>query len=95
MDESVPVIVDHLTDTEMASWTGGMDSLAKWLLSDFMDGRFGQAPPDRPRFTLFDMFGDEPKLRFPLIEKAAEKLADRNIMTRSDWDAATRSALHK
>lgn len=41
------------------------------------------------------MFGDEPKLRFPLIEKAAEKLADRNIMTRSDWDAATRSALHK
>lgn len=75
MDESVPVIVDHLTDTEMASWTGGMDSLAKWLLSDFMDGRFGQAPPDRPRFTLFDMFGDEPKLRFPLIEKAAEKLA--------------------
>jgi SPP1 gp7 family putative phage head morphogenesis protein len=96
MNESVPVIVDHLTDTEMASWTGGMDSLAKqlpkWLLSDFMEGRFGQSPPERPRFTLFDMFGDEPKLRFPLIEKAAEKLADRNIMTRSDWDAAERSA---
>lgn len=96
MNESVPVIVDHLTDTEMASWTGGMDSLSKqlpkWLLSDFMEGRFGQSPPERPRLTLFDMFGDEPKLRFPLIEKAAEKLADRNIMTRSDWDAAERSA---
>jgi len=96
MNDSVPVIVDHLTDTEMASWTGGMDTLAKqlpkWLLGDFINGRFGQSPPDRPRFSLFDMFGDEPKLRFPLIEKAAEKLADRNIMTRSDWDAATRSA---
>lgn len=93
---ATPVIVDHLTDTEMASWTGGMDSVAKqlptWLKTDFAEGRYGSDPPSRPRFRLLDTFDDSPQMRFPLLEQAAERLSERNIMTRQQWDAAEKSA---
>lgn len=94
-----PLAVDHLADTEVAGWIGGMDSLAQqfppWLWDEFTTGvRSMIAPPPPPpeMFRLLGMFDDAPRLRLPLIEQAAERLSQRNVLTRSQWDATTEDA---
>ena len=75
-----------------------MDSLSKqfpdWLWDEFITGvRSIMAPPPPPdSFRLLGMFDNEPRLRFPLIEKAAERLSQRNVLTRKQWDATTDAA---
>ena len=92
-------MVDHLTDAYLASWVSGMDYLAKlfppWLVKEFKTGIRGKPPkkppgPPWPRFTFYEE--DDRDLRFPLIEEAAKRLADRQIMTRAQWEAADRTA---
>lgn len=92
-------MMDHLTDAYLASWVTGMDYLAKlfppWLAEEFRTGIRGKPPkkppgPPWPRFTFYEE--DDRDLRFPLIEEAAKRLADRQIMTRSQWEAAALAA---
>lgn len=91
-----PLMIDHLTDTDMAGFVTGMNDLSKqfpaWLWREFTTGiRTFQTPPPLPPnyFRLMDMFDPEPRLRFPLIEKAAERLSQRNVLTRDQWEAAS------
>jgi hypothetical protein len=92
-DKCTPVLVDHLADTNLASWIGGIDQVAKhfppWLWDHFTQELWGKRKEDPPTLKLFPMFAeDEPKLRLPIIERAATNLFKRNVMTRPQWDAA-------
>ncbi len=98
-DRVSPLLVDHLADTETAGWVGGMDTLSKqfpdWLWEEFQTGvRSIIAPPPQPpeAFRLLGMFDEEPRLRLPLIEQAAARLSQRNVLTREQWDATTEEA---
>jgi hypothetical protein len=98
-DRVNPLIIEHATDSELAGFVGGMDALSKqfpqWLWDEFKTGiRSMLAPPPPPpdTFRLLGMFDDEPRLRFPLIEQAAERLSQRNVLTRAQWDATTEDA---
>lgn len=97
-----PVLIEHLSDTDLASWIAGMDVLSKqfpaWLVEEFQTGIRSIAPPPAPpanRFKLFSMFEGEPKLRFPLLENAAQRLSELNILNRNDWDNATADARNR
>jgi SPP1 gp7 family putative phage head morphogenesis protein len=100
LDRFQPLLIDHLTDTDLAAWVTGFDTLSKqfpgWLVDEFQTGiranRSFQPPTDPPRIRLFDMFENEPRLRFPLIENAAARLFERNILTRSQWNQASDEA---
>jgi hypothetical protein len=95
-------MVDHSADTFLASWVAGMDYLAKlfppWLVREFKSG-IRQIPPQKPpeppwpRFSFFEHSDDS--LRFPLIEQAARRLADREILTRYQWDRIEEAAKQK
>lgn len=99
-DRARPILVEHIADTDMAAWVTGMDALSKqfppWLLQEFESG-IREKPPAPPanRFTLLESFGENPKLRFPLIEEAAKRLAERNILTRDQWDSVSQDAREK
>jgi hypothetical protein len=89
----------HIRDSFLYSWTAGMDYLYRnfppWLAKEF-ETTIRQTPPQKPpkppfpRFTFFDESDDA--LRFPLIEIAAKRLAERNIMTRQQWEAVDKYA---
>lgn len=91
-EASTPVLVDHLADSNLSAWIGGMDNVAKhfppWLWNHFTQQLWGTTKEEPPTLKLFPMFGDEPKLRLPIIERAATNLFKRNVMTRPQWDAA-------
>ena len=98
-DKMNPLMVDHLLDTDLAGWVAGMDTLSKqfpaWVWDEFKTGVRSMAPrPPQPPtlFRLLGMFDDEPRLRFPLIEEAAARLSERNVMTREQWDNTTEAA---
>lgn len=84
------------------AWVAGMDAVSRlfpyWLQHEFRTGirsrQSVDAPsePPRTKWPRFTFFEDDDELRFPLIEAAAQRLADRNIMTRQQWDAAERYA---
>jgi SPP1 gp7 family putative phage head morphogenesis protein len=87
--EFEPLIAKHLHATDLAAWIAGMDSVAKelpeWSLDVF--GDVSQLPPGPPRNILPSLFGgDEPELRFPMLEQAAQRLRERNILTREEFD---------
>lgn len=98
LERAEPLLIEHLTDTDMAAWIGGYDYLAKnfppWLVQEFSTGiRSTRKPPPPPNFfRLKEMFAPYPKLRFPKLEYAASVLFDRDIMTREQWDAASDAA---
>lgn len=95
-----PLIVQHISDTELVGWVHGMNQLANqfppWLVREFQTGirsRRNVGPPPPPsRFKFVPMFGDEPRLRFPLIENAAKRLFERNILNREEWDSTIQEA---
>lgn len=88
--EAEPLFGEHLADTELAAWLGGYAWTAKtfptWLNREFSIGLEGPPPPKSTSFWPWD--DGEPTVRFPLLEKAAESLSQRGILTRSDFDAA-------
>lgn len=86
LQEFEPLLAENLRATDLAAWIAGTDRVAaklpKFALEDFQAGSFG--PPGPPRFTFPAGFDDEwrePLVRFPLIERAAESLANRRIVT--------------
>ena len=94
LTEFEPLLAEHLSDSTLAAWIGGFDSVArlfpKWLQDEFLTGVRGFEPPrEPPKVELFQMFGDEPRLKLPIIENAAQRLMERRILTRDQFDAAT------
>ena len=94
-----PMLVDHFTDTDLAAWIAGMDTLAKQfpphVWREFSTGiRSYREPPGIPpnRIALFPFFDEEPRLQFPLIENAANRLFERNVLTKEQWESASQAA---
>lgn len=92
LTEFEPLLAEHLSDTTLASWIAGFDSVAKifppWLQREFSSGIRFNEPPSKPPRSLFQMFEGEPRLRLPIIENAAQRLLERNILTREQFDTA-------
>jgi SPP1 gp7 family putative phage head morphogenesis protein len=90
--EAEPIFAEHLTQSDLAAWLAGYHwtslQFPFWLNRAFVI--VDEGPPKPPRGTLkWPWPDDEPVVRFPLIEKAAESLADRGILTKDQFDAAT------
>jgi len=89
------VLVDHLADTNLAAWVGGIDSVSKqfpaWLWQHFTHQLWGGKQPEPFELNLFPHFRDNDSLktlRLPIIDKAVSNLVRRNVMTRPQWDLA-------
>ncbi len=96
--EFEPILAENLHATDLASWVTGYDDVFKKLPSTLVDafGRSIGGPPSKPPgIILPGWFGDdggEPIIKFPIIEKAAERLAQKNVLTRYDFDRASQAA---
>jgi len=87
----------HLANYWLYAWVSGIDGLYRklpaWLAREIQTTIRRDPPPQKPptppfpRFTFYD--DSDNGLRFLLIEKAAERLAKRNVMTRAQWEAAS------
>jgi hypothetical protein len=92
--EFEPILAENLANADLAAWIAGFDAVAKklpeWAKDQFAFGAGFRPPSDPPRFpSLLGAFGeDEPELRFPLIEKAADSLFERRILTPEQFRSA-------
>jgi hypothetical protein len=97
LNESEPIFVEHFEKADLAGWLAGFawtaDRLPSWLGTEIVIQTIGppRKPPDG---SLILPFGgdEEPIIRFPVIEKGAESLAERGILTRKQFDAASEAA---
>jgi len=80
------VLAQHMTDADIAGWLAGMDETAD-KFPKFLN-EIIQAEPARTSLTTLRsaLVKQEPVIRFPRLEKAAERLERRNILTRPQFD---------
>ncbi len=95
LSEFEPLIAESLSQTDLAAWIAGLNDVYSKIptvnLAQFGGGRFGGGHP--PRFTFPSLFGDdEPVVRFPMIEAAAENMAKKRVVTREQFDRMTDDA---
>jgi SPP1 gp7 family putative phage head morphogenesis protein len=91
--EYEPLLADLIENSELFGWVAGYSHTAERLppwLQDVLR-RPDLPPPRPPKIVLPGLLGDadEPELRFPILEKAAESLIDRDILRREDYDRLT------
>lgn len=92
------IFAEHLLYTEITAWIAGFDWTAskfpRWLTEEFETGiRSPIIPPDPPKFENRFTGDDAPdEVRFPKIEEAANRLLERNILTRDEFDNASDAA---
>lgn len=89
--EFEPILAENVAAADLAGWISGFDDVAKKLPAG-VDQQFlrifGGSGPPRPPKLIIPGGDEEPILRFPLLEKAAESLIERNILTRAQFDRA-------
>lgn len=88
------VLADHLAATAMSSWVFGVDAIERlfpeWLRDEFRTGiRSDFNPPMDGWFDDLEDQGPEPKPRFTIIENAINRLFERNVLRRDQWDRAS------
>lgn len=93
--ELEPLLAENLAATDLAGWLLGMETVANklpdWATREIGTGNLWQPPP--PTWRAFPGFaGDDPRPKFPLLEKAVEALEERGILTRAQFDAANQTA---
>lgn len=91
LEDVDPVLVQVMTDAEVAAWVAGasaVEGILPALAREALEG------PPAPPFGLTSLMGggEEPVVRFPLIERAAESLLERDIVTRNEFDQMGRLA---
>lgn len=87
LEEVEPIFARHLADTELAAWLAGYEWTAN-KLPPWIEELLTLPPP--PAGIILPFGGDDgPVIRFPLIEKAADSLAQRGILTRAQFDAVS------
>lgn len=92
LDEFEPILAQAMTDAELAAWVAGTNSVVRILpapVRQVLEGAVALAPAGPPGGLVASLLAggaDEPIIRFPLIERAAESLLERNIVTRSEFD---------
>ena len=90
--EFEPILADNLATTDLAGWVAGLEKVANRLpaavLESFAVRPGGAILQPVGAVTLTGLL-DEPNpiIRFPLIDRAASQLAERNIVTRAEFDA--------
>lgn len=103
--EFEPMLAENILSTDLAAWIAGADQIGKKLtLHNFppiagRGGLFGPPKPPvppRPPTGFFFPGGDEPPprqplIKFPLLDRAAEDLINRSILTRAQYDRLTAS----
>ena len=90
--EYEPILAENLMNADLASWIAGVDQVIKRMPGQSVAAFLrGAGPPTTP-ITLPTGFGDEPVIRFPLIEKARESLEARNIVTRAEFETMAAQA---
>jgi hypothetical protein len=92
-----PILAENIAQTDLAGWVAGFHDVAKKLPPDTQSlfQRLIGGPPRPPGGLILPAAfggGEEPIVRFPLIEKAAESLFRRRILTREQFDAADAAA---
>ena len=94
LDQFEPILAQAMSDAELAAWVAGTDSVVRILPSlarDALEVSAGLPPTGRVT-SLLAGGADEPVISFPLIERAAESLLERNIVTRPEFDELGREA---
>jgi hypothetical protein len=94
--EFEPILAENIAHTDLAAFIAGFDAVAKKLPGPTLEqfARFiGSGGPPKPPGGLilpaFDDSGDEPIVRFPMIERAAESLFRRNVLRKDQFEAAS------
>ena len=94
LDQFEPILAQAMSDAELAAWVSGTDSVVRILPSlarEALEVSAGLPPTGRVT-SLLAGGADEPIIRFPLIERAAESLLERSIVTRPEFDRLGREA---
>lgn len=86
-----PVLVQAMTDAEVAAWVAGGTSVRN-ILPAFVRRSVEAPPVPPPNLDVLLGGGDEPLLRFPLIDRAAADLVERNVVTREQFGQMGREA---
>lgn len=96
LSEFEPALADTLFDTEISAWVSGITFVADKLPEpvvkqvSLVGGGSGQPP-----FVATDLLwgeSNEPFLRLPMVERAAQILAEKRIVTREQFDQLTQEA---
>lgn len=95
LSEFEPILAESLLNTDLAAWIAGFDQvrnkLPEWAQDAYQQWNSFQPPPPTWRGTSLTP-GDEPVIRFPLLERAAENIFERKIVTRAEFDTLTNEA---
>jgi len=96
MDEYLPIAAGNLSDATLAAWVFGADDIHQTLPPALLEriarppAGIGGAPPVDAMGSLFPE--GEPRIRLPLIDKAAQDIADRTLVTRDQFDSLSAEA---
>lgn len=94
LSEAEPDFAEHLTQADLAAWLAGFHWTSQqfpfWLNREF--SLVNEGPPKPPSGKLLWPWEEEqPIVRFPLLERAAESLEQRGILSKQEFDQATAS----
>lgn len=90
--ESEPLLAELIGNSDLWGWIAGYNRVAQqlppWAIDRFRQAGGYRPPPGPPRIVLPPLFGGEgpERVRFPQLERAAESLMDREILTRDQYD---------
>lgn len=87
MDAYVQLTTQLQTDVSVGSWVLGQKSVFDRLPVEVVEGLPTLPPGQIPPLLRLLGGGEEPLIRLPLIERAAENLLSREVVTRADFDA--------
>lgn len=99
--EFEPLLAQNLFDSEIASWVTGIDYVAGLLPAPVesaivaSNGGIGGRPPFDIGTLFYPPDEPDPVVRFPLVEEAAQSLANRRLLTREEFDALAREVKYQ
>ncbi len=89
-----PILAENFWQSDLAAWLEAYDFAARqlpdWLVQHLAETAM-PPPPGTPWQRGIFAF-DEPEVRFPKIEQAAQSLIERNILDRDEFDRLDRDA---
>jgi SPP1 gp7 family putative phage head morphogenesis protein len=94
------ILASRFYRTYLASMVGGMayveGKFPKWLTVELVRlAREGGLPPWKPTWKKLGEGDGDNELNFPLLVEAAKRLAERAVLTRSQWDSMDKIARDK
>lgn len=85
-----PILAEAIANTELAAWIAGFDEVAKTLPISALEQIGGiWRPPTPPRMLFTGTSDGEPVIKFPVIQRAADRMQERNILTADQIETAS------